>query len=143
MSLIKWNPNHSILSTHNGWHNFLDEFFGNSITNQQSGWIPNVDIHENKKDYSLTMDLPGLSKKNVEMKLEDNVLTISGERSYVKNDADACRLERGLGKFDRSFNLPDNINVHDISASFKNGELFVILPKTKETISKSMDIKIS
>ena len=89
------------------------------------------------------MDLPGLSKKNVEMKLEDNVLTISGERSYVKNDADACRLERGLGKFDRSFNLPDNINVHDISASFKNGELFVILPKTKETISKSMDIKIS
>lgn len=143
MSLIKWNPNRTVMSPLNEWGHFLDEFFGNSVENHRSSWIPSVDIHENKKDFTLSMDLPGLSKREVSLNVDDNVLTITGERSYSEKSADACRIERGYGKFNRSFSLQDNVNVSEISASFKNGELTVILPKTEETLSKSKEIKIS
>ena len=143
MSLIKWNPNRSIMSPFSEWDNFLDEFFGNSVEYKRSSWIPNVDIHENKIDFTLSMDLPGLSKKEVSLNVDDSVLTIAGERSYSDKSADARRIERGYGKFKRSFSLPDNVNASKINASFKNGELIVSLPKAEETLSKSKEIKIS
>ena len=143
MSLIKWNPNRSVMSPISEWDNFLDEFFGNSVEYKRPRWIPNVDIHENKKDFTLSMDLPGLSKKEVSLNVDDNVLTIAGERSYSEKSEDARRVERAYGKFKRSFSLPENVNASEINASFKNGELIVSLPKTEETLSKSKEIKIS
>ena len=144
MSLIKWNPIHrSVMSPFNEWEHFLDGIFGHPVENQRSSWIPSMDIHENKKDFTLSMDLPGLSKREVSLNVDDNVLTITGERSYSEKSADACRIERGYGKFNRSFSLPDNVNANEISAAFKNGELIVSLPKNKETLSKSKEIKIS
>ena len=143
MSLIKWNPNRSVMSPFSEWDHFLDEIFGNTVEYKQPQWMPNVDIHENKKDFTLSMDLPGLSKKEVNLNVDDNVLTIAGERSYSDKSADARRIERGYGKFNRSFSLPDNVNASEINASFKNGELIVTLPKTEETLSKSKEIKIS
>ena len=143
MSLIKWNPNRSVMSPISEWDNFLDEFFGNSVEYKRPRWIPNVDIHENKMDFTLSMDLPGLSKKEVSLNVDDSVLIISGERSSSEKSADARRVERGYGKFKRSFSLPENVNASEINASFKNGELIVTLPKTEETLSKSKEIKIS
>ena len=66
-----------------------------------------------------------------------------GERSYSEKNADARRIERGYGKFNRSFSFPDNVNASEINASFKNGELIVTLPKSEETLSKSKEINIS
>ena len=143
MSLIKWNPNRTVMSPLNEWGHFLDEFFGNSVENHRSSWIPSVDIHEDKKDFTLSMDLPGFSKKEVSLNVDDNVLTIAGERSYSDKSEYARRIERGYGKFNRSFSLPDYVNASKINASFKNGELIVTLPKTEETLSKSKEIKIS
>ena len=143
MSLIKWNPNRSVMSPLSEWDNFLDEFFGNTVEYKRPSWTPNMDIHENKKDFTLSMDLPGLSKKEVSLNVDDNVLTIAGERSYSEKSEDARRVERGYGKFKRSFSLPENVNASEINASFKNGELIVTLPKTEETLSKSKEIKIS
>ena len=143
MSLIKWNPNRTVMSPLNEWGHFLDEFFGNSVENHRSSWIPSVDIHEDKKDFTLSMDLPGLSKKEVSLNVDDSVLTIAGERSYSDKSADARRIERGYGKFNRSFSLPDNVNASKINASFKNGELIVTLPKAEDTLAKSKEIKIS
>ena len=142
MSLIKWTPKRSVMSPYREWEHFLDEFFGETLENKQSQWIPSVDIHENKIDFTLSIDLPGLSKKEVSLNLDDNVLTITGERSYSEKNMDARRIERGYGKFNRSFSLPDNVNASEINASFKNGELIVTLPKTEETLSKSKEIKI-
>ena len=143
MSLIKWTPNLSVMTPHSGWEHFLDEFFGETLENKQSQWIPSVDIHENKIDFTLSIDLPGISKKEVNLNLDDNVLTITGERTYPEKHTDARRIERGYGKFKRSFSLPENVNTGKINASFKNGELIVTLPKAEETLSKSKEIKIS
>ena len=71
------------------------------------------------------------------------MLTITGERTYPEKHTDARRIERGYGKFKRSFSLPENVNTGEINASFKNGELIVTLPKAEETLSKSKEIKIS
>ena len=84
-----------------------------------------------------------LSKKEVNLNVDDNVLTIAGERSYSDKSADARRIERGYGKFNRYFSLPDNVNASKINASFKNGELIVTLPKAEDTLAKSKEIKIS
>ena len=143
MSLIKWTPKRSVMSPYREWEHFLDEFFGETLENKQSQWIPSVDIHENKIDFTLSIDLPGLSKKDLSLNLDDNVLTITGERAYSGKNTDARRIERGYGKFNRSFSLPENVNTTKINASFKNGELVVILPKAEETLTKSKEIKIS
>ena len=143
MSLIKWKPNLSMTSHINEWDNFLDDIFGKSAEVNSANWIPSVDIHENKSEFNLTADLPGLSKKDVKINIDDNLLTVSGERVYPKKNTDVYRIERGHGKFKRSFTLPENINNDKISASFKNGELKITLPKTEETLSKSKEIKIS
>ncbi len=143
MSLIKWKPNLSMTSHINEWDNFLDDIFGKSAEVNSANWIPSVDIHENKSEFNLTADLPGLSKKDVKINIDDNLLTVSGERVYPEKNTDVYRIERGHGKFKRSFTLPENINNDKISASFKNGELKITLPKTEETLSKSKEIKIS
>ncbi|MBH50024.1 MAG: heat-shock protein [Candidatus Marinimicrobia bacterium] len=143
MSLIKWKPNLSMTSHINEWDNFLDDFFGKSTETKSEHWLPSVDIHENKIEFNLTADLPGLSKKDVKINIDDSVLTVSGERLYPEKRTDVYIIERGYGKFNRSFTLPENVNIDKISASFKNGELKIILPKTEQTISKSKEIKIS
>ena len=143
MSLIKWKPNLSMTSQINEWDNFLDDIFGKSTEAKSAHWIPSVDIHENKSEFNLTADLPGLSKKDVKINIDDSVLTVSGERPYIEKSTDVYRIERGYGKFNRSFKLPENINTDKISASFKNGVINIILPKKEETISKSKEIKIS
>ena len=143
MSLIKWTPKRSVMSPYREWEHFLDEFFGETLENKQSQWIPSVDIHENKIDFTLSIDLPGLSKKDVSLNLDDKVLTITGERTYPEKNTDARRIERGYGKFSRSFSLPENVNISKINASYKNGELIVTLPKAEEALSKSKEIKIS
>ena len=143
MSLIKWKPNISMSSHINEWDSFLDDIFGKSAEANSSHWIPSVDIHENKIEFNLTADLSGLSKKDVKINIDDNILTVYGERVYPDKSTDVYKIERGYGKFNRSFTLPENVNTDKISASFKNGELKIILPKTEETISKSKEIKIS
>ena len=77
------------------------------------------------------------------MNIDDSILTVSGERPYKGKSWDVYRIERGYGKFNRSFTLPENVNTDKIRASFKNGELKIILPKTEEALSKSKEIKIS
>jgi HSP20 family protein len=143
MSLIKWNPTRSLMFRNNDWDHFLDDIFGNTLEPNHVNWTPNVDIHESESEFALKMDLPGLSKKEVGLNINDGVLIITGERSYDNRNLDAHRIERGYGKFSRSFSLPENIDTKKIKASFKNGELNITLPKTEEAISKSQKIEIS
>jgi HSP20 family protein len=108
-------------------------------------YAPRVDVVENKENFVVRAELPGLKKEDVKLQLENNVLTLSGEkRSEEKRDEDNFHLrETRYGKFERSFRLTDNIDRGNIVADYKDGVLTISLPKTKESQSKVIDIKMS
>jgi len=108
-------------------------------------YAPRVDVVENKESFTVRAELPGMKKDEVKLKLENNVLTLNGEKhDEEKRDADNFHLrETRYGKFERSFRLTDNIDRGNIVADYKDGVLTISLPKTKESLSKEIAIKMS
>ena len=144
MTLVKWNPNQNLLSQ-NSWDHFLEDIFGDGWERNSNSWSPSVDVSEDNNTYTITADLPGISKKDINMNVKENVLRISGERKNAndKKTSTYFRTERGFGTFSRSFQLPNNVNDKKITADFKNGVLTVIIPKSEEIKVKNIEIKVS
>jgi len=96
-------------------------------------------------EYVINAEIPGLSKEEIKIDVKDGSLTISGEKKYEDKNEDEnyIRVERRYGKFERRFNLPENVNAESVSASFKNGVLQVTLPKKEEAKPKRIDIKVN
>ena len=110
---------------------------------QTGSWNPSVDIIESNDSYTLTADLPGLTKGDVHLSIEEGVITLSGERKTERSGSKDLghRYERAFGKFSRSFQLESGINNNQIKAEFKNGLLEVVLPKAEA--SKAFEVSIS
>jgi HSP20 family protein len=108
-------------------------------------YTPRVDVVENKENFVVRAELPGIKKDEVKLTLENNVLTLSGEKRHEeKRDEDNYHLmETRYGKFERRFRLTDNIDRSNIAADYKDGVLTITLPKTKESQSKQIAIKMS
>ena len=106
-------------------------------------WSPAVDVLEEKDRYELQAELPGMSEKDFEVKVEDGMLSIHGERKFEKESKNGGvrRLERSYGSFTRSFGLPDNIDRDHIEAHYDKGVLKVVLPKSKESRSHNIQVK--
>ena len=105
-------------------------------------WSPAVDIYESQEGIELWVDLPGVDKKDVHVSLENNVLTISGERRLAHDDhrEGYHRVECNYGGFLRSFTLPANIDTGNVNAAFKDGVLRLTLPKKPEAQPKQIKI---
>ena len=105
---------------------------------------PAVDVSETDKAYEITADLPGMDEKNVEVKLANGILTIKGEKQDEKEEKqkDYCRRERSFGSFERSFQVPEDVDGEKIEASFKKGVLSVTLPKKAEAQKSAKNITI-
>jgi len=119
----------------------------NEQTTEQQTTIdfrPNVNTRETEDAYHIEVELPGVKKENVDIQVDGNVLTISGERNVrdeVK-DEDYHKVESRYGLFSRSFTLPEKVDVSNIEAEFTNGMLEVSIPKVKvDTSSKKIEIK--
>ncbi len=121
---------------------FRDLFEGDT---QVTTYAPRVDVVENKENFTVRAELPGMKKDDVKLTLENSVLTLSGEKRFdEKRDEDNFHLrETRYGKFERSFRLTDNIDRSNIVADYKDGVLTISLPKTKESQSKEIAIKMS
>ncbi|MBA3806722.1 MAG: Hsp20/alpha crystallin family protein [Acidobacteria bacterium] len=109
----------------------------------RGAWTPSVDIFENKDEIVLEAELPGMNREDFELTIENNVLTLRGERRFEKRDeADNYhRVERSYGGFSRSFTLPQTVSAESASAEYKNGVLRVVLRKREEI--KARRIKIA
>lgn len=105
---------------------------------------PRVDVTESDKQIKITAELPGMTDKDIELVLTDDVLTLKGEKSEEKEqkDEDFHLSERTYGSFRRSFRIPDNVNAEKVAAAFKNGVLTVTLPKTKRAPKKEKKVNI-
>jgi HSP20 family protein len=108
-------------------------------------WSPLVDITEDEKEYLVKADLPEMKKEAIKINLHDDVLSISGDRQYEKEEKGKKyhRVERAYGSFMRSFTLPEDADGSKINAEYKDGVLKVHLPKSEKAKPKAIEVKVS
>ena len=109
----------------------------------RGSWSPSVDIFENKDQIVLEAELPGMKREDFDLSIENNVITLRGERHFEKKDeADNYhRVERAYGTFTRSFTLPNTVTADGATADYSNGVLRVTIPKREETKARRIEIK--
>ena len=128
-------------------HRDLDRIAGqhgsDDIGNPVADWVPAVDIFEEKERFVLKADLPGVSPDNIDVNMEDGVLSLSGERTHESSsETDGLkRVERASGKFYRRFSLPDTANAEEISARSANGILEISIPKTPQVQARRITVE--
>ena len=144
MKLINWTPRP--VSLLDNMDRMVQTIFDNDFYTATAthNWVPAVDIREGDASFILTADIPGLTKSDIDLLIEDNTLKISGKREYNNKDGNVeyHYQERTHGSFQRSFKLPISVDEENISATFKSGILTIVLPKTEEAQPKQRTIKI-
>ena len=151
MNLIRYQaPELSTWPTLDRWSNLRGEVnslfdlpFLTNLNRQDlfSGWSPALDLYQNNDNLVAVIELPGMSKGDIEISLHDGTLTIAGERkSSSSNGEKAERTERYVGSFRRSISLPARIDANKVSATYRDGILTVTLPKAEEAKSKRIDV---
>lgn len=124
---------------------FDDDFFRLPAPRETTSWTPRVDVVEDEHAYHLHAELPGLDKKDIDVSVENGVLTLSGERKFEKKEEkdDGYRYyERSYGSFCRSFRLPEHVDPNAIKATHKNGVLELTLPKSEKAKPKQIEVKV-
>lgn len=108
-------------------------------------WLPAVDVYEDTERYVVTAELPGFDPKQVDVKVEDNRLTLRGERKLEREEKkeNYHRVERAYGTFTRTFTLPTTVDVTKITAEYKHGLLHVSIPKKPEVTPKQVTVKVT
>ena len=136
MSIIRYNTNDFVPTT---FSNLIDRFFNESITrNGGSTYVPKADIIETSEAFEIHFAAPGLKKEDFKIELNDNYLTISGERNFTneKKEKNFHSIETQYGAFSRSFFLPENVDSTRINAKYNNGILEVVIPKDEKKALK-------
>ena len=132
------------------WDPFMEDFFENSFFTRWDRDVdgtmwPRIDIVEEPDSFVLKADVPGLEKDDISIDVEGRTLVISGEKNETKREHGKGKyyhLERSFGSFSRCFTLPSNIDEKKIEAHYKNGVLELTLRKTKESVSKMIEVKV-
>jgi HSP20 family protein len=124
----------------------------NALSNQSdtdlsfADWAPSVDIEEEEDSYKIKADLPGVDKKDIDVKMENGMLSIRGEKHTETESGKGSkrhRTERFHGSFARSFTLPNSVQADKIDAAYKDGVLTLVIPKSEQARPKSIDIMVS
>jgi HSP20 family protein len=147
MALIRWEPAREINSLQSEMNRLFNTFFETptgGVGNGGRRWIPAMDLVETQDHFVLRADLPGLAESDVDVELEDNVLTLSGERKVEREDRQEgyYRVERASGSFQRSLTLPEGVDPEAIEASFDKGVLEVRIPKPEARKPRKVAISV-
>ena len=145
-SLTRYRPSRSLRNLQEEVNRVFDSLFSPAMDEDgESGavWTPRLDLTETEDGFQLAVDLPGMKKDDVHIRMEDDRLIISGERTEEKKteDRNMVRMERSFGSFYRSLRLPKGIKDDQIRAHFRNGVLKVDLPKTEVSKPKRIEIE--
>ncbi len=149
-TLTRWDPVNEL----DDLQNRLSTLFGRAPVKKSEGgresmrvaqWAPLVDISEDEKEYLIKAELPEVKSDEVNVAVHNDVLSITGERKYEKEEKNkkVHRVERAYGSFARTFTLPEDSDAELVSAEFKDGLLKVHLPKTAKAKPRSIDVKVS
>jgi HSP20 family protein len=143
-NVTRWNPNANAYLNREPLSRLFESFFndmqGEEVSNR--GWVPPVDIQETEEGYRLQAELPGLTKEDIQITLENNVLRLTGERKFEREARKESfhRIERTYGSFSRAFALPNQVNAEGVQASFENGILTLTVPKAEQAKPRKIAI---
>ena len=150
MALIRWEPVTELNSIQNEMNRLFNTFLdqpssGGRGAGGQRRWIPAMDLIETADHWTLRADLPGLSGEDVNVQLQDNVLTVSGERAAESEQQQEgyYRLERAFGAFSRSLTLPEGVEADGVKARFDRGVLEITVPKPEQKKPRQVRISVS
>lgn len=145
MNLVTYDPFRELRSLQDEVNRLFSSSFNRSGDNEmmRGAWSPSVDIFENKDTIVLEAELPGLTPEDVNISIENNILTLHGERRFEKKDEqdNFHRVERSYGSFSRSFTLPPTVSSENVGAVFENGILRLTLAKREEAKPRRIEIK--
>ena len=148
-TLIRWEPARNLNPFRGQMDRFFNEAFGRNWGIEEGlatdAWLPPVDVMETPESIVLKADLPEVSKDDVEISIQNNTLTLKGERKMERevNEKLIYRMERSYGSFSRSFSLPPTVDTERVEASFANGVLTLTLPKREESKPKQIKVKVN
>ena len=125
---------------------FMRQAFGQAAGEQPvsaGAWTPSLDVEESEEGFTLHLEVPGVDPDAVDVSLEDNVLTVAGERSFYdeRTSENFRRVERRFGRFHRAVRLPDRVNPDGVEASYRDGILTVRVPKAEEARPRRITVK--
>jgi HSP20 family protein len=145
-SITRWDPFRNLASLQEQ----VNRLFEGNLSHERdqsalTAWSPSVDVYETENDLVIKADLPEVIEKDIDVRVENNMLTIRGERKLEQRvkEENYLRMERSYGFFTRSFSLPNTVNTEQIQAQYSDGVLTVTLPKRAESKPKQVKINVS
>src|SRR6059058_628394 len=144
-TIARWEPFRGVTTLQDQINRlFNDAFERTGEQSNLSAWAPAVDIYENEHELVVKADLPEVDPKDLDIRVENNILTIRGERKFEKNvqQENYLRVERAYGSFARSFTLANTVNSEAIKADYQNGVLTLSIPKKEEAKPKQIKVNI-
>ena len=147
-AITRWTPETDLFRNRldRMFNQMLGDVWGTQLPGEDVSprlWMPPVDIRETEEALMFAVELPGLTKENIDLTLENNILTISGERKFEKEtkSEEYHRMERSYGNFSRSFTLPAGVRTDKVDANFEHGVLHIQLPKQEGAKPKKISIR--
>lgn len=147
MKLMKWTPRANYLNpVDSDFDHLFRDFFGGSwgdFRAPEAGWSPSTDIVEEEGRFLVKLDLPGMKREEINVKVANGALTVTGERKHEsESNKGYRRFERSYGQFTRVFTLPETVDGQKIEADYQDGVLTVAIPKSEAALPKEIEVKV-
>jgi len=143
--LTRRTPSRTLRDLQREVDSIFDQFFDRDRDEEGTSavWAPRTDLAETDDAYTLRVDVPGMTKEDISINLQNNTLTISGERlsERTEESEEYVRVERAFGNFHRTFTLPDAVDQENIEATYENGVLTINIPKTAKSTRRQIEIQ--
>src|SRR5579871_5165540 len=144
MAITRWDPFREVMALQNRVNNLFREMNEGDSPLTTASFVPAVDIYEDSKKVVLKLEVPGIEEKDLDIRVENNTLTVKGERKFEKEEKQENfhRIERRYGSFYRAFTLPSTVDMEHINANYKNGVLVLELSKKPEAQPKQIKVNV-
>ncbi|UCG30706.1 MAG: Hsp20/alpha crystallin family protein [candidate division WOR-3 bacterium] len=142
--ISRWEPFRDMLSLRADMDRLFSSLFGGTYEEREGLWAPIVDIEEDNDNITVKAEIPGMSKDDIKVSVQSNILTITGERKHESETKTKTfhRVERSYGKFSRMITLPTDVDSDKVKANYKDGILSITLPKPEAVKPKQIDVEI-
>src|SRR6266700_479846 len=145
-TITRWEPFRGVNTLQDQFNRLFNDVFDRKAGESSlTAWAPAVDIYETEHELVVKADLPEVDPKDLDIRVENNILTIRGERKFEKkvNEDNYLRVERAYGSFARSFTLANTVNSDAIKADYQNGVLTLTIPKREEAKPKQIKVNVN
>ena len=144
MAITRWDPFREVVALQNRVNNLFREMNDGDSPLTTASFVPAVDIYEDSKKVVLKLEVPGIEEKDLDIRVENNTLTVKGERKFEKEEKEENfhRIERRYGTFYRAFTLPSTVDTEHVQASYQNGILKLELSKKPEAQPKQIKVNV-